>query len=160
MIMERGNFIRQLLSERAGIKDWCNYLSKYNYHIGQEIFSEAITIAIEKCEKCEEGKVKQWVAGIARNLMMRHKALNCLWKFTDEPTELSLSNKVTYQENQFETDYIYSAINRLTAKEKEIIQLHVDGYKHSDISEKLGITLGYVKSRICTIRKSIHKQLS
>jgi len=158
--MERGYFISQLLPERSGIMDWCNYLSKYDYEIGKEIYSEAIVIAIEKCDKCNDGKVKQWVAGIARNLMMRHKALNCVWKFTNEPIEIILRNKATYQKHDFETEHIYNAINRLTKKEKIIIQLHIDGFKNTEISGMLTLDKSYVKSRLSTIRRAINKTLN
>jgi RNA polymerase sigma-70 factor (ECF subfamily) len=73
-----------------------------------------------------------------------------------------LSNSVANHETP--NNYIYkkeinNKINELNEEYKQPFLMHFEGYKYKEISDKLDIPIGTVKSRIFIARKKLMEQL-
>jgi len=54
---------------------------------------------------------------------------------------------------------VFGEIERLNPHLKQVIELHMGGYKYDEIADKLDLPLGTVKSRIFQTRKKLRTRL-
>jgi RNA polymerase sigma factor (sigma-70 family) len=93
-----------------------------------------------------------WLATIARRVaidMQRAAARRPSGSLEDaSATEPALVTLPPSEEAIWETWQVRSAIDELEPAEREVVRMqHLEGYSHSEISERLGVALGTVKSR-------------
>jgi RNA polymerase sigma factor (sigma-70 family) len=93
-----------------------------------------------------------WLATIARRVaidMQRSAARRPSTSLeTASATEPALISMPPTEESVWETWQVRAAVDQLDPAERQVVQLqHLDGYTHSEISERLGVAIGTVKSR-------------
>jgi RNA polymerase sigma-70 factor (ECF subfamily) len=68
---------------------------------------------------------------------------------------VSDSNPERQLQSKEEVVYIEKCIDQLSDGRKELLRLHIDGYKNKDISEELGISNLAVRSKLCRLRQDL-----
>jgi len=106
-------------------------------------------------------KIEGWAKKIVVNEAIRFYGKNRNIIYTDN-IEVS-HNKNISNENiftQLETKHLLQVIQDLPDKMRLVINLFaIEGYKHEEISEMLGISVGTSKSNLFDARKQIRKRI-
>ena len=156
IISENGYKIRNIIKKITG---------EYNEDLEQEVYIRTF-VNLEKY--VEKNKFSQWVCTIASNLCRdylksaKNKNNNACVR-DDEVLDKISTNKTPekeYSSNERQK-IILKEINALPKKMKEVIVLYeFDNYSYEQISAKLKIPTGTVKSRINNARKILKDKLS
>jgi len=103
-----------------------------------------------------QSSFKTWLIGISINCC--REVLRKSDRWTDLPEdEVGYFSPV---ENRIETIDLENALSRLSAGYREILLLHdLEGYKHHEIAELLGIKEGTSKSQLFNARRLMRKFL-
>jgi RNA polymerase sigma-70 factor (ECF subfamily) len=100
----------------------------------------------------QKGSVSTWVYTIARNLRIDRLRRQVVWQDIDDEIERLASDEELPDEvvNREQTrSFVRTALDTLPAEQYQVLQMsYVDGLSHHEISERLGVPLGTVKSRI------------
>ena len=137
-----------------------------NEDIEQEVYIKAWKNS-DKYTEC--GNFKSWICTIAKNLSKdylkstKHKVDSN--SSSDEKTLNKLKDKKENPEqktiNKFRKKRIINAINSLKPKFKEIIIMYeINGLSYDEISKKLDIPIGTVKSRLYNAKQILAEELS
>ena len=137
----------------------------YNEDIEQEVYLKAL----ENKEKYqEEGKLIAWLKVIAQNVAKDYfkssyfKSMN--QKADVEEAEIHDSKSLTALELQLQKERqkaILKAVDSLPSKMREVINLYeFEELSYDEIANKLGISLGTVKSRLFSAREILSEKLA
>ena len=137
----------------------------YNEDIEQEVYLKAL----ENKEKYqEEGKLIAWLKVIAQNVAKDYfknsyfKSMN--QKADVEEAEIHDCKSLTALELQLQKERqkaILKAVDALPSKMREVINLYeFEELSYEEIANKLGISLGTVKSRLFSAREILSEKLS
>ncbi len=100
----------------------------------------------------DKGSVSTWIFTIARNLRIDRLRREVVWQEFNEETHDSASDEPLPDQNVAqaqEGDIVRSILETLPPEQVEVIRLsYIEGLSHSEISERLGLPLGTVKSRM------------
>lgn len=109
---------------------------------------------------------KGWVFTIMRNIFInnyRRKVRSAtIIDTTEDFYHLNLSQESGFEtpEGSFAAKEISAVINEFSQEYKVPFTMYIEGYKYSEIADKLSLPLGTVKSRIFFARKRLQKELS
>ena len=116
------------------------------------------------------GSFKSWICTIARNISkdyLKSARYRMEQPVNDDENNIinSIKDKKSNPENEFAAKLrrkrIINAINNLKPKFKEIVILaEIEGLSYDDISKKLNIPQGTVKSRIYNAKRALADELS
>jgi len=137
----------------------------YNEDIEQEVYLKAL----ENKEKYhEEGKLVAWLKIIAQNVAKDYfksayfKSMN--QKADVEESALQDNKSVSALELQLQKERqkaILKAVDSLPSKMREVVNLYeFEELSYEEISKKLGISLGTVKSRLFSAREILSEKLA
>ncbi|MBQ8251390.1 MAG: RNA polymerase sigma factor [Alphaproteobacteria bacterium] len=137
----------------------------YNEDIEQEVYLKAL----ENKEKYhEEGKLVAWLKTIAQNVAKDYfksayfKSMN--QKADVEESALQDNKSVSALELQLQKERqkaILKAVDSLPSKMREVVNLYeFEELSYEEISKKLGISLGTVKSRLFSAREILSEKLA
>ncbi|MBN1821903.1 MAG: RNA polymerase sigma factor [Prolixibacteraceae bacterium] len=120
-------------------------------------------------DKFEMGSnFKAWSYTIMKNIFinkynrLKYFRLNILYTITAEISITSCS----YRSNDTDPLSIYATkelrltIKTLDENSRKPLEMHIEGYKYDEISKKLGLKIGTVKSRIFFARKKLMAKLA
>lgn len=113
----------------------------------------------------DNANFKGWMLTIMRNIFINNyrktSRENTIVDTTEDLYHLNLSQDsgMTSPEGVFAINEISSIIAGFPADYREPFSLHVAGYKYEEISERLSMPLGTVKSRIFFTRKRLREIL-
>ncbi|MDE5870905.1 MAG: sigma-70 family RNA polymerase sigma factor, partial [Muribaculaceae bacterium] len=109
---------------------------------------------------------KGWVMTIMRNIFINNYRRNVRQATIVDTTD-DLYHINTSQESALETPEgslsvkeITAVINTFDDEFRIPFNMHIAGYKYSEIAEELGLPVGTVKSRIFFARKRLREQLA
>ena len=137
----------------------------YNEDLEQEVFLKALE---HKELYVEEGKSIAWLKVIAQNLIKdmfkssSFKATTCSdaihdMQIEDEKTLSALDLQL--QKERQKT--ILNAVDSLPTKMREVVYLYeFEELSYEEVSQKLGISIGTVKSRLFNAREILSQKLS
>ncbi len=131
-----------------------------------DLIQETFYRALRNQEKFDEGtNIKAWLFTIMRNIFInnyrRDKRRVVVKESADKPLLLeyagpSVSNG---SEKEFMADTIRSAMKEVNKDFTEPFLMYNEGFHYHEISEKLDIPLGTVKSRIFVARRELRSRL-
>ena len=130
----------------------------------EDAAQEAFMVALERLEECRiPERFAGWLMTIVRN-RSRNLVRREVLRGTDqvpagaparEPTPERATEQVEMEER------LSKALRELPEVQREIVLLHdLEGWKHREISERLGIPAGTVRSHLHFARKALQKDLS
>jgi len=127
-----------------------------------DIFQESMMNLFDRLHQLKNtDKIEGWAKKIVVNEAIRFYGKNRNIIYTDN-IEVS-HNKNISNENiftQLETKHLLQVIQDLPDKMRLVINLFaIEGYKHEEISEMLGISVGTSKSNLFDARKQIRKRI-
>lgn len=107
-----------------------------------------------------EGSFEGWIRKImvreAISFLRSHKKLVC----GDDLLTMHFSENTQVNETEIEVDYIQQKIDKLPEGYKAVFVMYaVEGYKHKEIAELLGISEGTSKSQLSKARKMLQEEL-
>ena len=113
-------------------------------------------------KKTGEGSLKGWIKKVINNNILdelRKKKI----KYTSDETDWGRINvpSTTYDPNdeKISAIEIMRAAENLSPRFKAVFDLYSQGYKHEEIAEKLGITVGTSKSNLFKAKANLRKYL-
>lgn len=144
-------------------------LLAYNYcrdkelskDIVHDVFEKMLLIPIQKRREYFEGSANNIEAYIS--IVVKNKCLDTIKVKTNREKILETiryrlnRNTENNSQEKFCKDGLLQMLNTLQPKEKEIIQLHLDGYTNEEISVQLNITYNTVKNNIYEAKRKMKK---
>jgi len=159
-------FQKKILSIQKNMFSFAMMLTANRYD-AEDLLQETTLRVLDNKEKYVDNiNFKGWVLTIMRNIFINNyrKVLRSqiIIDQTGDLYHLNLSED-SNRENPEETlslKEIKFIINSLTDELKIPFSMYVDGYKYNEISDKLALPLGTVKSRIYFARRELRRNLA
>lgn len=145
------------------VYSFCLHLSSDDY-IAEELTQEVFINAWEKLRSFRfESKFSSWLHGIAVKKYLMHQRSQ--YRKDDKTAGLSkqtamdaIKPHVMRQDAMID---IESALKKLPEQQRAVLVLHdIEGYKHKEISEMMGIEAGTSKAHLHKARKLLRQELS
>ncbi|MEE0979260.1 MAG: sigma-70 family RNA polymerase sigma factor [Muribaculaceae bacterium] len=158
-------FESKLLSLQSNLLNFA-YMLTSNRDDAYDLLQDTTIKALDNEDKyVDNTNFKGWVFTIMRNIFINnYRKVVRSATVVDTTEDLYLLNLP--QESGFETPEdsyaageITDAINALSEDYREPFSMYVAGYKYNEISEKMNLPLGTVKSRIFFARKRLQALL-
>ena len=156
--------IEIILSNKAYLKSFAMKLTR-NVEESEDLIQETMLRAFSNIGKFQEGtNLKAWLFTIMKNIFINNYRKRQKQSYTLDITENIYQingsyNAVNAGENYFIMDDIQKAMKLLPSEYKTPFLLHYKGFKYQEISDKLNLPLGTVKSRIFFARKELKELL-
>ena len=160
--------LKQIIdNNKEYVKNIIKLITKEN---NEDIEQEVYIKAWKNADKYQEiGSFKSWICTIAKNLCKDYLK-SSKYKIDINSTSDDVTvNKITDNKenpeqkviNTFRKKRIVKAINSLKPKFKEIIIMYeINGLSYEEISKKLDIPIGTVKSRLYNAKKILADELA
>ncbi len=158
IIKEHGSAVRKVIK---------SVTNEQNEDLEQEVY---LRVYNNSDKYQATGSFKSWICTIARNISkdyLKSAKYRLEQPVNDDENNIinSIKDKKNNPENEFLSKLrqkkIVNAINNLKPKFKEIVILaEIEGLSYEDISKKLKIPLGTVKSRLYNAKKQLAEELS
>lgn len=163
--MKTFSFSQNLLSLQPELLRFAFKLTA-NAEDAQDLFQETALKVLDNKEKyTEETNFKGWIYTIMRNLFINNyrKAVrdNTFVDRTDDQHYLNSSHELYADcvEKAYDLKELNKIVNALPDEYRIPFAMFVSGFKYREISEKLNIPLGTVKSRIYFTRQKLQGEL-
>lgn len=133
-----------------------------NQHDAEEILSSAFTKAFEKISHFEyqgEGSFEAWIKKITVNecLMMLRKQKNA--PLIIEPDK-NMAEQSESALDKLNSQELFDLILRLPEGYRAIFNLYeIEGFKHAEIAQKLGINIGTSKSQLSKAKAYLREMI-
>lgn len=158
-------FQKKLLSMQENMMNFALMLTS-NRDDAQDLMQDTTLKVLDNQEKFVDNiNFKGWVLTVMRNIFINnyHKLVRTQ---TVVDQSVDLYNLDVVNDSSFDSpdgayriQEITKAIDSLNKDMKIPFSMYLSGYKYNEISEKLGIPLGTVKSRIFFARQELQKNL-
>lgn len=163
--MEATTFQNRLMSLQANLLNFA-YMLTSNRDDAYDLLQDTTLKALDNREKyVDNTNFKGWVFTIMRNIFINNYR-KVVRSATVVDTTEDLYHLNLPQDSGFETpegsvaaNEITGAINALTDEYRIPFSMYVAGYKYNEISEKMNLPLGTIKSRIFFARKQLQDTL-
>ena len=134
------------------------------YHAIDDVVQETYIRAYRALEGNSfkgDSSIATWIYTIARNesIRMNKKLLREEEKSIKAKTIFDERESGDYSQDSENTEYLHEHISLLPEKYRDVLFLSYKGFNISDISQKLGIPSGTVKSRSARGKKMILKNI-
>lgn len=130
----------------------------------EDVAQEAFIVALERLEDCRDpdrfgGWLLTTVRNRARNLIRRERLRAAVQ--IPPGTKSPERGPAGWSELSALRERLRDALAEITEVQREIVMLHdLEGWKHSEIAERLGIPSGTVRSHLHFARKALRADLS
>ncbi|MDR1371325.1 MAG: RNA polymerase sigma factor [Dysgonamonadaceae bacterium] len=163
--MNKSQFQEKILGIQVNMYNFAMMLTA-NKDDAQDLMQDTTLKALDNQEKyIDNVNFKGWVLTIMRNIFINNyrKVLRSqtIIDKTEDLYHLNLSQDSGFDtpEGAFTIKEINQAINNLNNDLKMPFSLYLAGYKYNEISEKLNLPLGTIKSRIFFARQELQGNL-
>ena len=163
--MTTNEFNSRLVSMEGNLRNYARTLTR-NEEDANDLVQETFLKVLENQEKFDTGtNLKAWTFTIMKNTFInsyrRSKRSN---EIVDTSEELYLHNlnapdSTEKPDDALHAEEIRNSIRKLTPEHRESFQMYNDGYKYKEIADRLGLSIGTVKSRIFFGRKRLMDDL-
>jgi len=130
----------------------------------QDAAQEAFLVALDRLEECRNpDKFAGWFMTIVRNRsrnLVRRESLRMADQVPDSARSDGPSPEGSAEQAELRA-FLWEALGGLSDVQREIVLLHdMEGWKHREIAERLGIPSGTVRSHLHFARKALRGSLS
>lgn len=158
-------FKRELLEMQSELQRFAFKLTA-DKEEANDLLQETSLRALQNMEKyTPDTNFKGWVYTIMRNIFINNyrKVLH-EQTFVDHTDNLynidsTQLTKDSITENDYDRKELYRVLNSLPDSSRIPFTMFLSGFKYREISEKLSLPLGTVKSRIFMTRRSLQEEL-
>ena len=159
--MKEQEMVDYLVANQKEMYRWAYRLTQ-NHDDAQDLMQSTTLKALD-CYRSyiEERNISGWLYTIMRNLFLnqsQHWGRNCCLE-TEELNRLRSGIEINTANFSYDSccdmEDIENAVNALDHVYRVPFKLYLSGYKYQEISEKIGIPLGTVKSRIHLCRQQL-----
>ena len=130
----------------------------------EDAAQESFMVALQRLEDCRDpSRFAGWFLTIVRNRsrnLIRRESLRSGDRIpvsakTSDPSPARVAETTALRE------HLTDALERISEVQREIVLLHdLEGWKHNEIAERLGIPSGTVRSHLHFARKALRKELA
>jgi RNA polymerase sigma-70 factor (ECF subfamily) len=159
-------FQKKILGIQKNMYSFAMMLTSNRYD-AEDLLQETTLRVLDNQDKYVDNvNFKGWVLTIMRNIFINNyrKELRSqvMIDQTGDLRHLNVSEGSRYEspEEALTIKEIKFVINRLNEELKIPFSMYLDGYKYSEISDKLSLPLGTVKSRIFFARRELQRNLT
>lgn len=163
--MATANFTQNLLSVQNELHTFAYKLTA-DREDANDLLQETSLKALYNMEKyADETNFKGWMYTIMRNIFINNYRKTLRDQTYTDPTDNQyyLNKQQDMEGDSVEAGYdlkeIRRIVNALPAEYRQPFSMYVSGFKYREISEKLSLPLGTVKSRIHFTRKKLQTEL-
>ena len=130
----------------------------------EDAAQESFMVALERLEECRNpARFAGWLLAIVRNRSRNLIRRESLRRVDEIPASASSSGPRPDRAADISAlrGRLKEALNTLSEVQREIVLLHdLEGWKHAEIAERLGMPSGTVRSHLHFARKALRVQLS
>ena len=130
----------------------------------EDAAQESFMVALERLEECRNpARFAGWLLAIVRNRSRNLIRRETLRRGDEIPASASSSGPSPERAADISAlrERLKEALNKLSEVQREIVLLHdLEGWKHAEIAERLGMPSGTVRSHLHFARKALRVQLS
>ena len=151
-----------LIDETTRLKRFAYRLTN-NYHEAEDLVQSALLRAMEKKHLFQENtNLYSWVSKIMYNLFVSKYRRKPKFESKYDPDPYIEKQSIgSSQDVKMEVKDVHKAMKTLSKDHKEIlIMVCVNGMRYADVSKKLNIPVGTVRSRLSRARESLQDALS
>jgi RNA polymerase sigma-70 factor (ECF subfamily) len=158
-------FKQRLLDLQSNLTNFAFQLTANKESAMDLVQDTTLKVLDNESKYVENVNFKGWVFTIMRNIFInnyRRKVRSAtIIDTTEDFYHLNLSQESGFEtpEGSFAAKEISAVINDFSQEYKVPFTMYIEGYKYSEIAEKLQLPLGTVKSRIFFARKRLQKEL-
>jgi RNA polymerase sigma-70 factor (ECF subfamily) len=126
----------------------------------EDVTQDAFVTALQKLDDCEPNRFSGWLLSIVRNRALNFRRAQAV-RTTSPLTELdaaatSSSNPEHEAARARLREDLTSALSQLTQTQRQVVLLHdLEGYKHREIGELIGISEGASRFHLSTARATL-----
>ena len=105
-----------------------------------------------------EGSFEGWIKKIAVRESLMFLRRNKVFRMLIEVDNISVPQKITYQDQELEYQDIIDVLKLLPVGYRTVFNLYeIEGYKHKEIAEQLGISINTSKSQLRLAKQRLRK---
>ncbi len=105
-----------------------------------------------------EGSFEGWIKKIAVRESLMFLRRNKVFRMLIEVDNISVHQKITYQDQELEYQDIIDVLQLLPVGYRTVFNLYeIEGYKHKEIAEQLGISINTSKSQLRLAKQRLRK---
>ncbi|MFV0483982.1 MAG: RNA polymerase sigma factor [Bacteroidales bacterium] len=159
------NNIKQQLLDLSPKLEGYAYSLTSNFDKAKDLLQETMLKALASADKYKENNnLKAWTYAIMRNTFINEYRRGTRIKYTLDDEEVYVPSLYTITssvdaDSEYNYKFIQKEIDNLDDSFKVPFEMYVNGYKYREISQKLDIPLGTVKSKIFITRKKLSNSL-
>lgn len=160
------NFQDKVIGLQANLLNFAYQLTS-NREEAEDLLQDTTLKALDNQDKYVDNvNFKGWIFTIMRNIFINNYRQTVRKATVIDQTEdlyhlnISQDSGLSTPEGSYAVKEISTVMNSFSAELREPFNMFVAGYKYNEISEKLNLPLGTVKSRIFMARKCLREQLS
>jgi RNA polymerase sigma factor (sigma-70 family) len=132
----------------------------------KDLVQETFYKSLKHCDKyVDEANFKAWTSTILKNTFINNYRKNILQAiYRDQNKELLFYNRTNHTgydnpDSAYSVLEIIQHIGQLKDKFRIPFEMHLNGYKYTEIADELAINIGTVKSRIFMARRQLKEKL-
>lgn len=158
-------FITSVLGMQANLRSFALKLTM-DKDAAHDLVQDTTLKALNNEDKfVDNANLKGWMLTIMRNIFINNYRKNVRENTVVDSSadlfhlNLSQDSGIETPDGAYAVNEISSILSKFPKDFREPFSMHVAGYKYEEISEKLGMPLGTVKSRIFFTRKKLREIL-
>ncbi|MDR1938162.1 MAG: RNA polymerase sigma factor [Tannerellaceae bacterium] len=158
-------FQKNLLSIQENMRNFALLLTSNQDDAADLLQETALKVLDNKDKFIDNVNFKGWVLTVMRNIFINDYHRIVREQIMIEPNSgfdgLNVIDEtgIEHADYTIQLQEMNRAVNKLNHDLKKPFNLYVKGYSYAEISRKLGIPLGTVKSRIFFARRELQKEL-
>ena len=164
--MESATFQNRLMSLQSNMLNFA-YMLTSNRDDAYDLLQDTTLKVLNNQEKyVENTNFKGWVFTIMRNIFINNYRRAFRSQTRIEPTDdlyhldaASATAAAETPEGAYAASEVSEAIGRFAPEYREPFTMHLQGYRYSEIAERMQLPVGTIKSRIYYARQRLRQQL-